>query len=1301
MEVCRMAKNISLFEHNEKAYDALVSSLEQYPLAFIEHATGTGKSFILLKYLYTMMREKRILFVTRHYEMLEQLFHDQMETLGISKEDFTKFDSIIYPNILDLDMNEVIQNYDCIVWDEAHHCGAPKWSIKIDELKELVKNTPDKVMVGATATRIRYLDDYMDVAEKYFDGKVVSVLPVTRAILKNLLPAPLIIMTAQSCLEQIEKVKKKLRKVPQVPDVIEAQRIVETMKQQLNDEFYVGNVLKKYGVQKGEKYIVFCNNINDLKRKMKDASEWFKDIGPVKMYCAHSGQKRFINIEQISSFSEKRGEISLMFAVDIFNEGFHIDGVDGILIFRKTKSPIIYWQQLGRALSFSARKKQIKIYDFANNTSDNKVVYELYKEMLEEVRKLLIEDPENKELYMEILKRFQIVDQTTSILEKLQVIETKIDQEFIIRDRIDLAIYKLEEYRTFYPKTDFNVELLGNRLGEEYVRAYNYICDVEDYLTIEQIERLQKLHITFTAKIDLPKNKRLEILGDSKTFKELENKKFEEFISAYIAFCNKNNRRPTMEDNRDLYLLYREYLRDLSRSKLNKLFVQIPFRLTLEETIILGNYPARDDINSYLESLKIKIDQNIPLDTVEIKVLKKISHVIPATDTKLLNYMKGHVDIHYQIEEAISFLRTYKEGKNVLDTKNYKRALATIKRYALRITNKQFASLLELGINLPPRINMTMEKRLKELNGFDSFYEKKQSETNSSIKTYFIFLQKNKRRPNLSIEEEAKLQHEYEKQMFKTTSKKMKEITNLLLQLHISPTLEESVLANNKVNVSELENYILGIRNKLTRNEKVTKEDFRVLRAIERRQYPLKIDISNFIKMITNINMIDSMLANYRSNIVSEFQKQNIVRNILLRGRFLTEYHVQKLKELQISVPSEVTDNLDEFPEYINYFEREIKAQEEFWNGFLEYLRSNRSYPEKNSSLMHQYRYYLSFSSNTSRKQLLDQIKKLGIPLGIEERILLREITREEAVTYFESIKEKIKNGGELDSLEAKVCRVLDKLMPTEDYRDKIRPTILDASNSLESRIVRNIKNCIRLNPAAPIDLEHNYSLSKQNRRRLESYRTNTLGRRVFGDILRILKKEKQPIVEVIDENLQSIYNSIAGNQDLDNENKYLFNQIRNLDREYTLRQRGFAIADFVSKYIEFIQNSNGKRPNVSSENEEERNLAFAYEEIHDLLEMKDIQKIEKALKTSIHEEEIETFFPRFIAFINEFGRFPCGNSDNPYEVHLNTLFQNVGSNLSKEQNNEVKRLKKIYGRATILANMEFSRREKPQKPKS
>ena len=45
-------KKVELFEHNEIAYKKLIKSLENNKCTTINHATGTGKSFIMLKYLY-------------------------------------------------------------------------------------------------------------------------------------------------------------------------------------------------------------------------------------------------------------------------------------------------------------------------------------------------------------------------------------------------------------------------------------------------------------------------------------------------------------------------------------------------------------------------------------------------------------------------------------------------------------------------------------------------------------------------------------------------------------------------------------------------------------------------------------------------------------------------------------------------------------------------------------------------------------------------------------------------------------------------------------------------------------------------------------------------------------------------------------------------------------------------------------------------------------------------------------------------------------------------------------------------
>ncbi len=52
---------ISLFEHNEIAYQKLIEALKTSRSTTINHATGTGKSFIALKYLYEH-RDKKYLY---------------------------------------------------------------------------------------------------------------------------------------------------------------------------------------------------------------------------------------------------------------------------------------------------------------------------------------------------------------------------------------------------------------------------------------------------------------------------------------------------------------------------------------------------------------------------------------------------------------------------------------------------------------------------------------------------------------------------------------------------------------------------------------------------------------------------------------------------------------------------------------------------------------------------------------------------------------------------------------------------------------------------------------------------------------------------------------------------------------------------------------------------------------------------------------------------------------------------------------------------------------------------------------
>ena len=148
---------IQLFEHNEEAVRDMLKGLEESNFAFMERATGTGKSMILIKLMDELMREKRVLFVTLHEAMYNQLLNRDMISCGISKEDFPQLDCMLYASIPKHTADWYYENYDYFIFDEAQHCGSPIWGEIIGKLSELVGNSEDKKMIGATATRTRYL----------------------------------------------------------------------------------------------------------------------------------------------------------------------------------------------------------------------------------------------------------------------------------------------------------------------------------------------------------------------------------------------------------------------------------------------------------------------------------------------------------------------------------------------------------------------------------------------------------------------------------------------------------------------------------------------------------------------------------------------------------------------------------------------------------------------------------------------------------------------------------------------------------------------------------------------------------------------------------------------------------------------------------------------------------------------------------------------------------------------------------------------------------------------------------------
>ena len=78
--------------------------------------------------------------------------------------------------------------------------------------------------------------------------------------------------------------------------------------------------------------------------------------------CVDSSSRREERAEQIRRLRD--GELQILFAVDLFNEGLDIPEIDTVLFLRPTESAIVFMQQLGRGLRLHPAKSCLTVLDF-------------------------------------------------------------------------------------------------------------------------------------------------------------------------------------------------------------------------------------------------------------------------------------------------------------------------------------------------------------------------------------------------------------------------------------------------------------------------------------------------------------------------------------------------------------------------------------------------------------------------------------------------------------------------------------------------------------------------------------------------------------------------------------------------------------------------------------------------------------------------------------------------------------------------------------------------------------------------
>jgi len=310
-------------------------------------ATGLGKTW-LAAFDSHRSEFRRILFVAHREEILAQALetfrrinpaarlgnYDRSEKDTHAEVLFASIQTIGKPNHL---ARFEPTAFDYIVIDEFHHGSAPSYRRLIDYFEP-------KFMLGLTATPERT------------DGGDLLALCQENLVYRCDLG------------KGIQREKLCPFHYFGVPDDVDYRNIPwrstrfdeEALTTAVATLARANNALDQFRKRAGKQTLAFCVS----QRHANFMAQHFRNAG-VSSAAVHAGpdsDPRAASLDRL-----KNGELEIIFAVDMFNEGVDLPSLDTVMMLRPTESKIMWLQQFGRGLRTSANKPFLTVIDYIGN----------------------------------------------------------------------------------------------------------------------------------------------------------------------------------------------------------------------------------------------------------------------------------------------------------------------------------------------------------------------------------------------------------------------------------------------------------------------------------------------------------------------------------------------------------------------------------------------------------------------------------------------------------------------------------------------------------------------------------------------------------------------------------------------------------------------------------------------------------------------------------------------------------------------------------------------------------------------
>ncbi len=362
--------NFNLYPHNKESYEKIKRGFKTSNIVGIVHATGTGKSFNALEYVFDNTNEN-ILYVVPSLGIIEHLKTIVASSGFDLEKDFPNLKFCTYMSFVNLSREELKNiKVDILILDEFHHLGAPIWGARINTL---IETHPNIKVLGMTAYTVRdrntpYERDMTNPdTDELFSNHIVSRYDLCDAMVEGVLPKPIYKTAYVNLIEDVDYLEKRLAKLDHNSSkYIDCEKVLRNVKRQIANALSMKELVKE-NLKPNGKYIYFCpmmseKNVNDIDTIMKEAKGWFLEMGltedEITFYKSTSemgtlGRKNreaFYNDIDLDN-RDTSNKLRVMFAINQYNEGVHAPNVDGVILGRSTCSDIVYFEQIGRALA--------------------------------------------------------------------------------------------------------------------------------------------------------------------------------------------------------------------------------------------------------------------------------------------------------------------------------------------------------------------------------------------------------------------------------------------------------------------------------------------------------------------------------------------------------------------------------------------------------------------------------------------------------------------------------------------------------------------------------------------------------------------------------------------------------------------------------------------------------------------------------------------------------------------------------------------------------------------------------------